>query len=114
MPFLNIVFVGDVEIAEDFDEGGEAMADLMGQASDVDHGAVDAEAGLVEILPRLEVDVGGSAAETDEEEQAEEIDSLAAAALFDGLGAGVVHGDAAGIEERDFVFAEGMIGKGIG
>ncbi len=66
MPFLNHILVRDIEIGQDFNERREAMAHLVRHACDIDHGAVDAQTRLVEILPRLKVYVGRSATKADQ------------------------------------------------
>src|SRR5206468_693462 len=76
--FLDLVLGGEVDVAEDLDQGGDAHAEFFVELEGVHHGAAHADADDPGVFLGFEVDVAGAGAEADEEEEAEDADGLAA------------------------------------
>src|SRR5206468_683980 len=109
--FLHDGALGGVELAEDFDQRGEAGADVAVEGGDVEQVAVHADAEEEVLGARLEVDIGGVAAETDQENQAQEQWVFTPPTT---AACGIVEGFAAGVDQVDGVLVEVAFEEGVG
>ena len=89
-PSCTMVFLRGVQVAQHFHQCGQADAEFLRHGDDVEQIAIHADAEEKILDARFEVDVGGVAAETDQQGEAQEQVGLA------GAGAGLVQGLAAG------------------
>jgi len=110
VPFLNDVPLGDIDVAHNLDGRQELYAELLAKPDGIDHESIDADADVNVVHLRLDVNIGGPAAETDQEDQAQNVDRFAD--VF--LGVGGIGELAAGVDEGDLPIGEGAVGKRIG
>ncbi len=110
VPFLNDVPLGDIDVAHNLDGRQELNAKLLVQPDGIDHGSIDADADVNVVHLRLDVNIGGPAAEADQKDETQDVDRFAD--VF--LGVGGIGELAAGVDEGDLPIGEGAVGKRIG